>query len=148
MNSKIIDVLFTIMSGVTLGYWLPPSVLGITMELIGITAFIIGMALPVGFGLPLLNEDNWLYKLRFCLFGLGGILTLISTMLDLSSAGFVSFVRWMMVICWWTIISSTLMKYSNSFQPFQLSIIIFVLTGLGLGLGYLGSIYFTLIINF
>jgi hypothetical protein len=148
MNSKIIDVLFTIMSGVTLGYWLPPSVLGITMELIGITAFIIGIALPVGFGLPLLNEDNWLYKLRFYLFGVGGILTLISTMLDLSSAGFVSFVRWMMVICWWTIISSTLMKYSDSLQPFQLSIIIFVLTGLGLGLGYLGSIYFTLTINF
>ena len=147
MNSKILDVLFTIMSGIALGYWLPPSELGIITELIGITAFIIGIALPIGFGLPRPGEDN-LNKIRSGLFGIGGVLTLISTTLDLSSAGFVSFVRWLMVMCWWIIISSNLMKYSNSLQPFQLSIIIFMLTGLGLGLGYLGSIYFNLTINF
>jgi uncharacterized protein YhhL (DUF1145 family) len=148
MSSKILDVLFTIVSAVSLGYWLPHSESGIIMELIGITALVISISLPMGSGSPFPNEDSWLNKLRVILFGIGGILTLLSTTLGVNSADIVSFFRLLMVVCWWTIISSVLMRYSNSFNSFQLGIVIFVLTGIGLGIGYLGSIYFNLTINF
>lgn len=135
MNARMQNLLFVLICSVALGYWLAPSWFGI-IELIGIAA-LIGCIV-----IPLQDQVNWLSQLRISLFWIGGGLVLLST-LAAHSVGFNSFIGWFMVVCLWTTLSiAALDELSGSFSRFQLGFSLYTVVSLGLGLGYLGSIYF------
>lgn len=134
MILKISVVLSTFLCSLALGTGLASSWFGI-IELVGIAA-LIGCIV-----LPLQDEFNWLSRLKMSLFWLGIVTTLISIFAT-SYVQFDSFLGWLMVVCLWTSLSGFLNEWSNSFNRLQLTLVLYNLVTLGLGLGYWGSTYF------
>jgi len=134
MNFSIRGLLLIPICGVALGYWLAPSWFGL-VELIGIAILIGALVIPIQ------DRVTWLSQLRMSLFWIGSGLTLLS-ILAASSVGFNVFVGWLMFVCLWTTLSGASRELSGSFNRVLLGLLLYAAAGLGLGLGYLGSIYF------
>lgn len=131
----ITGLLPLIIIGVFLGYaGIATSWFGI-VESVGITALVICIALP------LQSTNTLLNRLRTLLFMGGFVLVLVSTNAA-SSMGFNSFAGWIIIVCFWTVLSIAKMNFSVALNEFQSRLLLLTSAFASLTLGYVVSIYF------
>ena len=59
-------------------------------------------------------------------------------------SGFKSIARYVVVLCLWITLSRGALDISSLLNKFQLGLLLYIATGISVGLGYLGSIFFNL----
>ena len=135
-------ILSIVICGIGLGYWLAPSWFGI-VELFGVAAMIGGLVFTVKDLDNLEEQVTWQKNLRRNLFPIGFGLIFFST-LAAHYSGFKSIARYVVVLCLWITLSRGALDISSLLNKFQLGLLLYIATGISVGLGYLGSIFFNL----
>ena len=135
MIAKILGLLLITICSLGVGYWLPHSWLGFT-EVLGIASFIGCIVLSFQ------NQVTWLKKLGISLFFIGGFLTLfpVNAAYQFRSD---SWGVWVVVVCLWTALGRVTYKQFSTLNKFLLAALLYTFVAIGIGLGYLGNIYFS-----
>lgn len=129
-------MLSIIACGVILGYGgIAPERLGV-YELIGITLLVCSISLPSIF------DVNWLNYLRTAMMVGGFLLVMITTDMA-SSHGFNSFLGFITAFSFWTVTNLARTDFLSSFDEPKSGILLATTALVSLGIGYLGSFYFT-----
>jgi hypothetical protein len=136
MNWGLQGLLLSLICALATGFILPSDWFGV-FELLGIAALIACIVLPIP------SEENLLLsQFRRVLFFGGAGLVLLSPFLK-ASATLNAWATWITSISLYTTLSGAFLGLSGTLNRVKLALVLYSVSSLGIGLGYLGRLYFT-----